>query len=483
MAQGDRQHPSRMSRYEDDDIMSLRDYIAICMRYRGLVVVVAALVFILGAIYTSMHRPVYKATAKVLVTTQSGTNAVDEMPLLANVQALTRNRSVETQVQIISSYDLLNEAYQQLPATVRRRDFGSMTLPQGVVRVEGKRDTDIIEISARAKRPSSASLLANQVAALYFERDLAQSVDATRQVRLHVEETLKGVGQQLTQAQAALAQYKQQHRIVEMPSQMQNTTQQLSALQRELDSTRAQYAGETQATQALQTQLAREQATVVANTTVVNNPRFASTLERLDQLLGERVALLQEYTLESVPVTTLDARIAEEQLRLKAVAQTLLGSRTEARNPVRDDLLKQYATSLATREATGARVRMLEQSLLAQQVAAGSLPEQERQLTELGRNLSLLENTYTVLTQKYYAVMVNEHAKLPNGRIVEHARPPQEADPPRSQYLLFFALLAGVLGIGAAIAADRLSAPVRRAEAGLTAAAIPPLDSTNMTTR
>lgn len=96
--------------YETIDI---QEYIGIFFRRYRLMVATLVIVLALGAIYTVTRTRIYETTAKIVVVTSSpgGSGATSSIPLLSDLQALTKSRSTDTQVEIIASHDLIEKAY------------------------------------------------------------------------------------------------------------------------------------------------------------------------------------------------------------------------------------------------------------------------------------------------------------------------------------------------------------------------------------
>jgi uncharacterized protein involved in exopolysaccharide biosynthesis len=426
------------------DTVNIVDMLSVCYQRRWLVMKIAALVLVLGMLITLLQRPQYTATAKLLVTSANANLDADAMPMITMLQAATQRHSVLTQVEVISSDDLLHEAFQQLPAAVRARGFGADELPSWAVRVGNVKDTDVIHITAKAYTSSAASSLANAVADLYFQRDLEQSQQAIGKVRKDVEKSMNEIKEQLDQADIALSRLKRTSGLLDVSTQFTKMAEYQANLQVEVGNARAVIASMKSAQRVLQQQLADEQHMVVNNTLVTDNPQFNAITARIDALNAERAALLQEYHPDSAEVKAMTGRIAEEEARLHAIAKTITAQTQHARNPIRDELLSMYSTNLSQIAAQEARTRALDAELQNSRSSALSLPAKERQLTEHIRQVAFLQGTYDMLRQRYYALLASEKATLPAGRLISRATP---ADTPANPSPLQNAGLFLALGL------------------------------------
>lgn len=454
----DAAHAEAIARGEPDAV-SMREYIAIFYRWRWLVAACFAVIFALGTVYTLTRRPVYESAAKIVVVgTRSGApTSENDIPLISDLQALTRSRSVETQVEIMSSADLLDEAFRNLRPKIRERGFRSDSIPDWAYRIAGRKNTDIIVVTARAYTPKAAAALANTIVGTYFTRDLEQNNQATRQARIYAGKKMTLAQRQLEQANAELARFKQRTGLIAPEVQLTKSAERMTELSFELDASRAEAISLRREAAALQSSLVRQRPNVVTNTTFMRNPQYNASLERLDKLNADRIELLQEYMPGSREIGRIEGQIKHEEEHLRKVAETMIGSNVRARNPVHDDLLMKYASGSAAAAASNARVRALGSELIAREQAARALPERERQFTGLVQNVTLLQRTYEMLSGKYYALLLSEQAKLPNGMLVSSARVSNiPAYPRMERNIALFLALAIALAVLAVLVAERL---------------------------
>lgn len=440
--------------------IDLREFVLMFSGRWRMMMLVMALVVGLGVLYTMTRPPLYEASAKIVVASSRGGATIsdkNDAPFLADLQALKSGRSVNTQVEIMSSPDLLVEAFLELPSSLRARGFRSSSLPRWASRITAKKDTDIVIVTARAYAPEAAAKLANSIADVHFRRDLDQSNQATRRMRVYAENELILAKRKLSDAHAELARFKERTGLFSPDDQLARTADRLSQLSSDLESARAEVASTEMAITSLESQLAREKQDVVASTTVTGNPQFNSIVQRIDSLTSERNALLQEYTPDSSEVRAMDDRIRQEEERLRKVAETVVGSEVNTRNPVRDTLLSQYISNVAGLAAARARVRSLETDLKSGKASARSLPDRERGLAERVQRVALLKERYETLSRNYYDLLLSEQVTVPSGMLVSTARAPKaSASPDVKAGIVFFGLIGIVAAMLVAIISERV---------------------------
>ncbi len=445
-----------------------REYAALLVRRKWLMAATFLVVFGLGMLYTFTRRPIYESSAKVVVATTVSTNPVNEedVPLLSDLRALTRSRSVDTQVDLISSPELLEEAFGALGPAVRARGFGSSKLPKWAARVAARKNTDIVVVTGRAYTPAAAAALANTIVNLYFKHDLERNNQATRQARRYAGEQMATAEKELAYASADLASYKRRTGLYAPEQQLAKAAEQTVELSMQLDAAKAQHEAERRQVAAMRRELSGEKTNVTTATTVGPNPQYDAALRRLDELNSQRATLLQEFTPESREVRDMDERIRLEKERLKGITASIVASRVQARNPVRDSLAPTYANLAASAAASEARIRSLEAALAEKRADAQSLPERERGLAERVQRVAMLQHTYETLSNKYNALLLSEQATLPTGMLVASARSADRpAYPSRGKNAVLFILTGMLFAVGLAIVVDKLDRRIYDEEA------------------
>jgi capsular exopolysaccharide synthesis family protein len=452
-----------MAVHESAEKTDLRSYLSIFMRRRWLMLAVFAVVLAIGMLYTRTRRPIYESSAKIIVISKTASipTSDDDLPFMSDIQALTRTRSADTQVEVLSSRDLLDEAFNKLAPSLRMKGFGEDSLPGWAYSVDAKKNTDLIALTTRAYDPVAAAKLANSIADTYFRRDLQQNNQAIRQAREFAEAKMAIASKDLARANLELSVFKRKTGLFAPDIQMGKTAERMAQLTLDADDASAQLASSQKSIRSLRAELAAQREHVVTDTTLSSNPQFMSMLDSIDKLNAERASLLEEYTPESKEVRSMDGRIKRAESQLKRVSQSIVSSTIHSRNPVRDSLLTTYATSVADLSAASARKSALAAELENCKAAVKDLPERERGYEELLQRATLLQKTYEMLSSKYYSLVLSEQATLPNGLLAAGARVPggpAYPDPKRNAALSI--ILGAMLAVGAAFLAEGLDSRV-----------------------
>lgn len=440
----------------EEETINPQELLFIMRRRRWIIFATMLAVMALGVLFTSLQRKVYQSTTKVLVAVNKGINS-DQIPMLADLNALTQGLSVDTQVEIFNTRDVLDEAFNNFSAGDQKKYFGSDKLPDWAISVESKRNTNIIEITTRAYSPEAAAKLGNAIADTYFAHDLAMSRQATHDACNYVENSLQLMQQRLDKASRELSAFETQHGLIAPDEQLKAFADGMARIQMTLDDSTARLGSDQHSLAVLKQQLAKAEVVIDASTNIAINPRFTAIQSALDDLIRQRASLLQEYTAESSQVTTVDGQIAAQQKELAGVAQTMIANTVRQRNPLYQELIKQYAITLAQCSADESQIHTVRTALNREQARAKSLPENERQYAQLLHRAELYKETYNMLTQKYHTLLISEQAIVPNGNTVSKARPDTEPCLPntRRNMVLFF-LVSMLLAAGVVFIVERL---------------------------
>ena len=176
--------------------LDLRRLLAVPLRRWKIVIASFLSVVTVIAVYSWASRPVYKATARLLVDTSSRQTRSNELSLLSDLMATVEARSIETQAEILDSPQLQQKAAARLSPTERLTLVGH---PK--VQVVGR--TEVIAIAALSYSPKAAAALANAVCEEYISSTREEKRQQLGTAAQYVANQLSAVREKLTQAQAA----------------------------------------------------------------------------------------------------------------------------------------------------------------------------------------------------------------------------------------------------------------------------------------
>jgi uncharacterized protein involved in exopolysaccharide biosynthesis len=164
--------------------IKLSDYIRIIVQYRYLVVLIFTLVLAATVIYTARQPKVYSSSSRVLIENQKNTS---DLMLFATPGVGTN--ALNNQIEMMKSLPLGNRAAEIMK---KHRDWESFPISQSAspgalikarMKVESKRETDILTISYESTSQSEAKLQLMRLPKLYSKRTLSmQGLNTPRSV-------------------------------------------------------------------------------------------------------------------------------------------------------------------------------------------------------------------------------------------------------------------------------------------------------------
>lgn len=446
----------------DEDRIDLREYLSIFSRRRLLIFLLVLSILALGVMYTYTRRPIYKSTTSILVTQQSTDQGDSEAPVLETMQALNRGRTIETQVQILSSPDILEEAFSTISPALRRQAFGSTVFSPDMVTIASKQGTDIIDITVRSHVPAVSAELANTIAETYFAIMTKQDAAAYARVLQSMEQNSLNLAQNLNTARRQLTTYRQKTGVIATSIDVEKVATRRATIQEALDDATSAMAGIDHSLQMMRQTLNTEQREIITETTVTRSPQYTALVEEIESLYRERSSLLEDYLPTSDAVASIDRRIRTAEARLQRTAELRTGSQSRQLNPVLEKTRQEFTAALAQRSVLEARTSALQNAYQRNEAKAQLLPEHERKISEYTLQVQALERTYDLATSRYYDMLANQQTQFPAGRIVARARAPYTPERSHTVSLVFFATLALLLSGIAAIAFDRVAAARKR---------------------
>lgn len=445
----------------EPEVRDLRDILAVIWRYKLLILLIFAASVLIAVFVTSRQVPIYQATAKILVDTgptqpvsSEGFGAISEM------LGAGRSRSIQTQVEVLQSYPILESAYKLLG-----RKLDPDRPPS--VRAQNIRDTDIIKVVVEDPDKRFAAGLANAITSAYISRSQA----ANRRAATNTKEFLRGALEKqrraLADAENRLKAYKEKTGVASITDEITNRMKRLAAAEEELAAAETQVRSLEGQLRAVEDMLSKAEQTYVRETVSSSNPLISAMRDKIASLEIQRAGLLKEYQPDTPEVQAIDDQIAKarETLQQELRREMISSGQTIAANPVRLDLIQQAGKLRAELEAQKARVLAIRPIVEKERLAVSELPSRERGIVALAREVANLERVYEELNSKYQEVSVAEQAKLASASLLEPARVPRKPIKPRPILNLFLAAIVGLtVGLMLAFLLDHLDDTVKGTE-------------------
>jgi len=247
--------------YEDTNHpngLSPKNYFLILRRRRLIIFQTFLLVSLVGLVVTLRTKPVYQASARLLVDGPSATtNTVDTGNPLSSLLAPNQAQTVSTQVMVLQTRQILDE-------------LAKNNIHPAGIKVTEVPDTNIIQVDAEAADPKTAAAAPNALLKFYIQQsDNANQRELTAASQfVQAQETKAHL--QLIASENALRDFKTTNHITDLTKNREDEVAHVEALKR--DAERAQIDLEATRSGLAENRLllAQEPATLMVNLKATN---------------------------------------------------------------------------------------------------------------------------------------------------------------------------------------------------------------------
>jgi uncharacterized protein involved in exopolysaccharide biosynthesis len=214
----------------------LRDYALIVWHGRWTLLLVFLLVFGVTAAWTLLATPIYRATASVEVQPQPRrlTSGQDVSGMGAvGYGWFAEEKYQNTQIEIIRSRAVAQAAFQKLGLQdhpMFKAAADPVAAFQGMIQVEPRRETGLIEISISGPDRNEIARWVNAAAEEYVALNLEKAQENARGAVSAIEKLINPLRSELSEAQKERFQILQEKRIYNPKGQEQIVTENLTKL-------------------------------------------------------------------------------------------------------------------------------------------------------------------------------------------------------------------------------------------------------------
>lgn len=475
---------------------AMRHLTYVLFKWRRLILGLGVAFAVAAAIALLLRPPTYTASAKILVKG-------DRTPL--NISGLTSpsgkiaysSQVLQSEVQLFRSRDVVLPAARAL---ANERGAGDADV-EGIAGELANRiqpvalpDTNVIQVRYAAPTPTEAARVLRLVVDEYLNQHAFASTGSTRLLAFYERERDRIAGG-LKGAEDALRQYQEENRIVAVDGQIKARIDVLGELERALGQAEAEHEATRARTDVLRRQVAGLPDRMITSQEHVSNPMIPklkgdlATAEaalkdfersplvgklRTDLAAAELALheLLQRYTEQDRRVEEKRAHIAAIKRELESATRDaeatarqrvdllkrelaaaeaqgeILGRRTEAMNPVRDELERQRAGAESRLTALGFQIASLRRQTAAATAELASLRDKKTTVTRLVRDVDIHHEAFLVYGKRLEEARIAaglDREQLASIALIEqpYVAP---SDPPLAVRLAMVPL-AGLLGL------------------------------------
>jgi capsular exopolysaccharide synthesis family protein len=430
----------------------LRDYWKIAWQGRWVVLAVFFVVLSLVTAWTFLQTPVYRGVATVEIQPQARRLAPGQDVSgigAAGYGWFAEEKYQNTQIEVIKSRSVAERAFRLLglsqhPMFAKASDpVGSFL---GMIKVEPRRETGLIEIAIESTDAAEAARWANAVADTFVDRNLEKARDNARAAVKSIEKLLVPIRTQLSEAEKERLDVLQSTKIYNPENQTEIVKQRQVELNAELNKTQIRVAS-------LRSVLAKVEELKKKGADPSTLPDLANDT-MLQELYRQKVQA--EKDLESARVVYKPGapQYLEKESQKTKIEQKIAERIDSSLEKFRND----YALAVQTQNYLTGEIRKSEEDSYRVGIA-------NSQYGVVKTDAETRKQIFDVITKTMNEISVGADLLANNVAVLDHAPTPLRPIRPSKRLNLFLGSVMGLfLGLGAVFFLDYLDNTFRSPE-------------------
>jgi len=338
-------------------------------------------------------------------------------------------------------------------------------------RVSYGRDTDIVELKAKAPTPGEAALLVNLWVDIYQKYQQSDTHEEVIQTKKFLETKLQEVEEYLEASENKLVEYQRQNKVVSLSDETEQLVRKLSEFESLYNETKTDYEAVHDQLIYLKSKLDDSKRTLVEDMTKLSNPVLQELQSQSANLMAEKAAY--EAQLIGAGFSTKgNSKLSQMESRLKGIQEKII---EETKKLVEDDL--RHINPLDHSENLISQILELETEQKSLEVKTRELksivddyarelevlPNKSRELARLDRDVQVNTKIYVMLRERYEETKIREAGQVGIARVLDLAVPPNKPIHPKTRLNMMLACLFGLLlGIGVVFVREYFEDSIRQ---------------------
>jgi capsular exopolysaccharide synthesis family protein len=488
------------------DDTPLRQKIILLLRGKWIILGSLFLVTGLAALYSFTAKPVYEATAMVLIdakATQGGLPFLDlqgsatASKITNEMETLKSNSMADAVAQALLAKMFLDSARTRpIPILETSANDTELKRPatkdevieklKRVIDFTPVKESDIIKITALSNDPREAALLANTYTEAYADRNLHASRVRSRTLREFLQNQLQSKRDTLDATEHTLQSYMKSSGMVNLDADTRRIVDQLAQLEASRDAIDVDISSRTKTLESYKQELAVQEPNAAKAIGESNDAYIRLLQEQLaklevqrDQVIAQNPSLAGE-SIFSQKLKEIDAEIASLKRNLQVRTQSFLKSMLPADVATSDRMnvtgflaqLKQKIIEQQIElEGLTARREALRSVITEYEREFNQIPQKSIELAKLQRARLSSEKLYLMVEEKFNEAAITETSEFGYVDVMDRAVVPKEPVSPKILRNLLLGILLGLgFGVGIvyvrAILDDRIRTPEDLKKAG-----------------
>lgn len=289
---------------------------------------------------------------------------------------------------------------------------------------ETAKNSNIISLQETDSNPQFAADALNAVMKEYLNYDRNQRTQSASQMIKFIDNQLAFLSNEVKGSEGSIAQYQNKKKIMDVTSASSRATTKAGDIETQISVLKIDLLAIDQ----LKDQIVKGKDNEILNfnTGATLDPQLSQFIVTLDNLASEKIDLLKNYTVNSLPIQEINQKILQ-------VKNNALNKITSLHGLVEN------------------KIKFLQDQLGAVNQQIADLPAAERDLASLNRDFQVNDKVYSFLSEKKLDEQISSAGILPGATIVDYAQAsfnpvsPDEAGVRRSAQILGLAIGLGLI--------------------------------------
>ncbi|ASQ89937.1 hypothetical protein CHL67_02480 [Prosthecochloris sp. GSB1] len=467
--------------------LNVQELLRLAWKNRYVIGLITGLALVIALFIYLSARPVYSATATIMLKSSqkeelvgelSGSERVGEMQVQNHLQLLASvplaeevirslvaggaqdslelfgNRPYKTKIQgfLDGMFGVSEPSRQPVQAGEILDNIRPYAeLLRSRLSVLNERGTDIITVTVSSPFPREAALLANIVGRTYQKQDVAWNVEQARNVNQFVVDQLREQQKKVAEVEAAVSRYMKQENIYEVTGGAEELQERLADADARYNEVQAEARILRQRLAFLRRKLSEDEKAYSERVAETMAPR----LKAVQDMIRKEESVLSELIVQRGPEDTA-VRTKQEQIRnMKAQLDQITRTRIAGEIAYSGRSQRYQFGLIAEQLQTDARLAELEFSASElnrlrnyYQAQLRSLPQKQLELARLQRDRDVVNRTYSFLRERLDESGIEIASEVGQVVVIGDAHPPDSPVSPNLGMNLFLGLFSG-LGLSA----------------------------------
>lgn len=449
-----------------EDEIRLSDYLRIINQFRYLVVIIFVVVLGITIFYTAKSPRVYSTSSKVLLEDIKGKN---NMMWIATPGIGTT--SINNQIEIIKSTPVaavawqIMQKYKDADTFPIRNSANPTTRIKNSMKVESKRDTEILTISYASTNPIEAMAAANSIAEAIQQQNTQFARLEFTNIREFLESQLDAITRRLQTSEEDLRAFKIESGLSDLSNETRVLIDRSAEAEATYEAAKTDFLVKQKTLDFLNKQLAQQDTVLTDLNKILSTPYVNELRKQITdtQAMITKLVTKNEYPMDHPQIILLSREIDNAKSKLDLELKKMIESPTES-DPLarRSEIINQIILNQVDLEVMSARTEGLRAISDSYRQKISMLPDTELELARLTRNMILDEKIHSMMVEKYEDAKIAEQAKMGNVRIIERAPIPEKPIKPKVSTNILIGIVIGLgLGIGVAFLVHSLDTKLR----------------------